>query len=67
MFHLMIAGRFKWRERGIAVPRKVGLAAFDFARRHVASDGGRHAETRVAARRAEGKRARAHSIPAGSR
>jgi len=31
VFHLMIAGRFKWRERGAAVPRKVGLAAFDFA------------------------------------
>ena len=31
VFHLMIAGRFKWRESGIAVPRKVGLAAFDFA------------------------------------
>ena len=30
VFHLMIAGRFKWRESGIAVPRKVGLAAFDF-------------------------------------
>ncbi len=32
VFHLMIAGRFKWRERGTAVPRKVGLAAFDFPR-----------------------------------
>jgi formamidopyrimidine-DNA glycosylase len=31
VFHLMIAGRFKWRDRGAAVPRKVGLAAFDFA------------------------------------
>ena len=31
VFHLMIAGRFKWRERGTPVPRKVGLAAFDFA------------------------------------
>jgi formamidopyrimidine-DNA glycosylase len=31
VFHLMIAGRFKWRERGAVVPRKVGLAAFDFA------------------------------------
>jgi formamidopyrimidine-DNA glycosylase len=31
IFHLMIAGRFKWRERGAAIPRKVGLAAFDFA------------------------------------
>jgi formamidopyrimidine-DNA glycosylase len=28
--HLMIAGRFRWRERGAAVPKKVGLAAFDF-------------------------------------
>jgi formamidopyrimidine-DNA glycosylase len=31
VFHLMIAGRFKWRERGAIIPRKVGLAAFDFA------------------------------------
>jgi len=31
VFHLMIAGRFKWRHRGAAVPRKVGLAAFDVA------------------------------------
>lgn len=30
VFHLMIAGRFKWRERSAAVPRRVGLAAFDF-------------------------------------
>ena len=29
VFHLMIAGRFKWRGRGAAIPRKVGLAAFD--------------------------------------
>src|SRR5262245_1137590 len=28
--HLMIAGRFKWKERGAKVPGKVGLAAFDF-------------------------------------
>jgi formamidopyrimidine-DNA glycosylase len=28
--HLMIAGRFRWRERGVAIPGKVGLAAFDF-------------------------------------
>src|SRR4051794_1031364 len=28
--HLMIAGRFRWRERGVAIARKVGLAAFDF-------------------------------------
>jgi formamidopyrimidine-DNA glycosylase len=30
VFHLMIAGRFKWRDRGVVIPRKVGLAAFDF-------------------------------------
>ncbi len=31
IFHLMIAGRFKWRDAGSAIPKKVGLAAFDFA------------------------------------
>jgi formamidopyrimidine-DNA glycosylase len=31
VFHLMIAGRFKWRDRNAAVPRRVGLAGFDFA------------------------------------
>ena len=31
VFHLMIAGRFKWRDHGATIPRKVGLAAFDFA------------------------------------
>ena len=31
VFHLMIAGRFKWRDRGSVIPKKVGLAAFDFA------------------------------------
>ena len=31
VFHLMIAGRFKWRDRGVAIPKKLGLAAFDFA------------------------------------
>jgi formamidopyrimidine-DNA glycosylase len=30
VFHLMIAGRFRWKERGASVPGKVGLAAFDF-------------------------------------
>jgi formamidopyrimidine-DNA glycosylase len=28
--HLMIAGRFRWRERGAAIPGKVGLFALDF-------------------------------------
>ena len=30
VIHLMIAGRFRWKERGAAIPGKVGLAAFDF-------------------------------------
>ena len=30
VLHLMIAGRLHWRDPGAAVPRKVGLAAFDF-------------------------------------
>ena len=30
ILHLMIAGRLRWRERGAAIPNKVGLAAFDF-------------------------------------
>jgi formamidopyrimidine-DNA glycosylase len=29
--HLMIAGRFRWRERGAPVTAKIGLAAFDFS------------------------------------
>jgi formamidopyrimidine-DNA glycosylase len=28
--HLMIAGRLRWRERGAAIPGKLGLLAFDF-------------------------------------
>jgi len=31
VFHLMITGRFHWKKRGIAVPRKYGHAAFDFS------------------------------------
>jgi formamidopyrimidine-DNA glycosylase len=30
LIHLMIAGRLRWRERGAAMPARVGLAAFDF-------------------------------------
>jgi formamidopyrimidine-DNA glycosylase len=30
VLHLMIAGRLRWRERGAAIPGKVGMAAFDF-------------------------------------
>src|SRR5207247_3606092 len=29
VFHLMIAGRFKWRPAGTSAPAKVGLASFD--------------------------------------
>ncbi len=31
VFHLMIAGRLRWEPPGKAIPRKVGLAAMDFA------------------------------------
>jgi formamidopyrimidine-DNA glycosylase len=31
VFHLMIAGRFRWKDPGAAIPGKLGLAAFDFA------------------------------------
>jgi formamidopyrimidine-DNA glycosylase len=31
VFHLMIAGRFRWRPPGATIPHRVGLAAFDFA------------------------------------
>jgi len=30
VLHLMIAGRLRWRDKGFAIPAKVGLAAFDF-------------------------------------
>src|SRR5262245_37519452 len=30
VFHLMIAGRFRWKPVGTAVPGKVGLLAIDF-------------------------------------
>jgi len=30
VFHLMIAGRFKWRPEGTKPPAKIGLASFDF-------------------------------------
>ena len=29
--HLMIAGRLRWRDRGAAIPGKIGLLAFDFS------------------------------------
>jgi len=31
VLHLMIAGRFKWLKLGAPIPRRSGLAAFDFA------------------------------------
>jgi formamidopyrimidine-DNA glycosylase len=30
VFHLMIAGRFRWRPSGAIIPKRLGLAAFDF-------------------------------------
>jgi formamidopyrimidine-DNA glycosylase len=31
IIHLMIAGRFQWKETGAKIPGKLGLAAFDFS------------------------------------
>ncbi len=31
IFHLMVAGRFRWKSVGAKIPGKLGLAAFDFA------------------------------------
>ena len=31
VIHLMIAGRFQWKERGAPIPKRLGHAAFDFA------------------------------------
>ena len=31
VLHLMIAGRLRWKAPGVKVPRRLGLAAFDFA------------------------------------
>lgn len=30
VLHLMIAGRLRWKERDVKIPRKLGLASFDF-------------------------------------
>jgi len=30
VMHLMVAGRIRWKDAGAAVPKKVGLAGFDF-------------------------------------
>jgi len=30
VIHLMVAGRFKWKDKGAGIPGRVGLAAFDF-------------------------------------
>jgi len=32
VLHLMIAGRLRWKPPGAAIPRRLGLAAFDFPR-----------------------------------
>ena len=30
VLHLMVAGRIRWKDRGVNIPKRVGLAAFDF-------------------------------------
>lgn len=59
VLHLMIAGRLRLRERGAALPRKVGLLAFDFPRKSVLlTEQGteRRASVHVFHTRAEAKR-----------
>lgn len=31
VIHLMVAGRFRWADAGVAIPKRGGLAAFDFS------------------------------------
>src|SRR5271167_2760108 len=31
VIHLMISGRFRWGEKGLKIPGKIGHAAFDFS------------------------------------
>lgn len=31
VLHLMISGRIRWKAKGVTIPKKVGLGAFDFA------------------------------------
>src|ERR1051326_5657192 len=31
VIHLMIAGRFRWKQHGAPITSKIGLAAFDFS------------------------------------
>ena len=45
VFHLMIAGRFHWRKKGAAVPKKTGHAAFDFRKRNPGVDRAGQQET----------------------
>ncbi len=30
VLHLMVAGRIRWKDRGATIPKRIGLAAFDF-------------------------------------
>ena len=64
--HLMIAGRFRWRERGAAIPGKVGLAAFDFPAGTAHPDRGRIEAAGVDPPRARRGRS-PRTIPAGSK
>ena len=42
VFHLMIAGRLRWKKRGAAIPAKRAHAAFDFANGTLAPHRGEH-------------------------
>ena len=63
--HLMISGRFRWRERGAPIPKKLGLAAFDFPNGTLLLTRGEHQEAGVAPRSFVEKTRCTRSIRAG--
>ena len=72
--HLMIAGRLQWRARNAAVPRRNGLAAFDFSsgtllftRRVCSSDTRRRSNPRGDEPKTSGLRATTKVTEEGSR
>ena len=52
VFHLMIAGRFRWKPAGAPVPGKVGLLAIDFEHGTLVMTEAGTKRQRVAVRRA---------------
>ena len=64
VIHLMISGRLRWYERGRAVPRRGGLAAFDFSSGTLIFTEASK-KKRASIRLAQGRRALAQLDPGG--